>query len=326
MPSSTSSSERRDATRAIAALLIGLSAYCLALDIGARAGFARVSRIQGRVARDLWTARALRPRASTGEPTMLIVGNSLLLHGVERESLTRRLAREYQVVLLPIENTQYEDWYFGLRRLFADGARPAIIGVALTTRQLMSSTTFGERFARLLMRPADLLEVKRASDLDNTTASAYFFANLSEWLGSRGEIRSWLFFKLIPGLEEVTALFPPKKADLPPSAQVAAAAMPHLQALDRLCREHGARLVVIVPPTLSEDGASAAVQAAAAGAGIAFVVPMRPGEISSGDFLDGFHLNPGGAARFTPRLGEALLAALRIRGAAAFTASSPPAP
>lgn len=313
MPSSTSSSDPRAATRAIAALLLGLCLYSMGLELVTRFGFSRVSRIQRRIDQDLRTASSLPPAGPGGQPTVLVVGNSLLLQGVDRASLKNEMAPDYAVSLLPIENTQFEDWYFGLQRLFSRGSHPSVVVALLTTRQMSSRSTDGEYFARFLMRPRDLLRVKRESQLDNTMTSAYFFANASAWLGSRGPIRNWLLQALMPDLEALISYFPPRTPPMPPPDQVVSVVLPHLRALDQLCRANGARLVVVVPPTLSRDDASSDVQLSAAQGSIALLVPFRPGEIPPADFGDGYHLNPGGAALFTGRLGPALLLALDNR-------------
>jgi hypothetical protein len=57
------------------------------------------------------------------------------------------VAPEYRIEVFPIENTWFLDWYFGLDRLFSEGARPAIIALCLT-RQLIGYATDGEYFAR----------------------------------------------------------------------------------------------------------------------------------------------------------------------------------
>ena len=307
MLSSTSNSEPRDATRAIAVLLVGMLLYCATLEVVTRRGFSRVSRTQRRIYQDLNAAKSIAPAVSNASPTVLVVGNSLLLDGVDRASLKNELAPKYQLVLLPVENTQFEDWYFGLRRLFAEGSRPSIVVVCLSTRQMMSRATDGEYFAYYLMQGRDLLAVRRESQLDNTMASAYFFANRSDWLGSRAQIRNWLLQAIMPNLERLIGFFPAKTPPMPPSDQVVAAAIPHLLALDELCKSNGARLVILVPPTLRHDDASAEIQDSANGQGIPVLVPLRPSEVSPGEFSDGFHLNAQGAARFTQRFASALL-------------------
>ena len=307
MPSSTSNSDLRAATRAIAVLLTGLLLYCAGLELVTRKGFSRVSRTQRRIYQDLSDSKSLAPRTSNRQPTVLVVGNSLLLDGVDRVSLKKDLAPNYQVTLLPIENTQFEDWYFGLHRLFAEGSRPGIVVICLSTRQMMSRATDGEYFAYYLMQERDLLAVKRESQLDNTNTSAYFFANRSGWLGSRAQIRNWLLQEIMPNLEHLIGVFPGKTPPMPPKEQVVAGVLPHLLSLNQLCNSNGIRLVVLVPPTLSHDDASAEIQDAAALEGIPVLVPLRPSDVSPDEFHDGFHLNPRGAARFTHRLASDLL-------------------
>jgi hypothetical protein len=307
VPSSTSNSDLRAATRAIAVLLTGLLLYCAGLELVTRKGFSRVSRTQRRVTEDLTTAKSLAPRASNQQSTILVVGNSLLLDGVDRVSLKKDLAPSYDVALLPIENTQFEDWYFGLHRLFAEGSRPSIVVVCLSTRQMMSRATDGEYFSYYLMPSRDLLAVRRESQLDNTNTSSYFFANRSAWLGSRAQIRNWLLQEIMPNLERLIGFFPEKTPPMPPKEQVVAAALPHLRALNQLCISNAARLVVMVPPTLRHDDTSAEIQDSAAREDIPVLVPLRPSDVTPDEFHDGFHLNPRGAARFTHRLASDLL-------------------
>jgi hypothetical protein len=311
--SSTSNSEIRGATRAIAVLLVGLSLYCGSLELVTRLGFSRISRLQRRVYQDLRAARSLPPSTTGDAPTMLVVGNSLLLDGVDGAALKKELAPSYLVFLLPIVNTQFEDWYFGLRRLFSDGSRPQVVVVCLSTRQMMSRATDGEYFAHFLMQQDDIFWVKRESQLDNTMTSAYFFANRSAWLGSRAQIRNWLLQEIMPDLERLISYFPGKTPPMPEPGHLVAGVLPHLRALDQLCKANGARLVIVVPPILNPDDASAEVKEAAARERIPVLVPLHPAEVTPEDFHDGFHLNSHGAARFTQSLGSALLQTLNNR-------------
>jgi hypothetical protein len=310
VPSSIFNSEQRGGTRAIAVLLLGLSLYWTALELATGVGFARISRIQRRVETDLRAARSLRPTVDRDAVSVLLVGNSLLLKGVDRALLKDRLAPEYVTALLPIENTQYADWYFGFRRLFEEGARPSVLVLCLSTRQMISRSTDGEYFAHFLMLQHDLFAVKRESQLDNTLTSVYFFANHSEWLGNRAQIRNWLLQEVIPGVDRLASFFPAKPAPMLASNEVVSRVLPHLNALDQFCRQRGVRLVVVVPPTISED-ASAEVKEAAARAGMPVLVPFRPGELSRREFSDALHLNPRGAARFTERLASDLRQTLK---------------
>jgi hypothetical protein len=308
--SSTSNSDPRAATTALVALLAGLILYCAALELAARIGFSRASAIQRRVTHDLNVARALGPRSADGSESVLLVGNSLLLEGVDRATLRRGMSPRYATAVLPIENTQFDDWYFGARRLFAEGARPSVLVACLTARQMMSHTTDGEYFAHFLMRQRDLLAVRKESGLNNTMTSDYFFANYSAWLGSRSQIKNWLLHEVMPGLDRLVGLFPNPKPAMPEAEKVVGEVLPHLVALDEVCRARGVRLVVVVPPPVGSADATTEVREAAARKGIRVLVPMGSGEVPPEEFADGFHLNARGAARFTERLATTLTAAL----------------
>jgi hypothetical protein len=298
--------------RAIATLLAVLFVYCSTLEVVTRLGLSRISLIQRRFHDDYRAAVSLRPEGSD-PPTILFAGNSLLLAAVDRSLLQKELAPNYRLLMLPVENTQYEDWYFALRRLFAEGSRPSVVAVCLSTRHLISHATDGEYFSHYLMQERDLLAVKRESQIDNTMTSNYFFAHQSRWLGSRVQIRNWLLQEIMPNLDQLIGFFPGNPPPMPPPDVVVTLGLPHLRKMDELCRANHARILLVVPPTLNVHDASAVLQTAAAREGITVLVPARPGEIGRDGFSDGFHLNQHGAAQFTGRLGPALLRALSSR-------------
>ena len=113
-----------------------------------------------------------------------INGNSLLLEGLDLPRAQQALASRYSVSRFVVEQTQYLDWYYGIRRLLAEGARPSILVMTLPTGHLISDGTRGEYFAHYQMQAGDIVEVARAANLDMTTASNFWFANWSEWLGA----------------------------------------------------------------------------------------------------------------------------------------------
>ena len=78
MPSSTSDSDRRTATRAIVVLLAALFGYFCALEAATRMAFPRINHIWRSIQADHLRAVSLRPDAPDKSVTMLIVGNSYL--------------------------------------------------------------------------------------------------------------------------------------------------------------------------------------------------------------------------------------------------------
>jgi len=310
MRSSTSDSEPQKASWAIIVLLAGLLVYVCALEVVTRVGFARVNHVWRLIQADRRQAVTLRPASVHESVTILIVGNSYLEVGVNRDNLQQEMSPAYSVTYLPVSGTSYLDWYFGLRRIFAEGAHPTVIGVCLSTRDLMSDATSGESFAHTLMLWREVLRVKTDSHLDNTGASDYFFAHFSGWLGHRAEIRNWLLRKSLANANDFAQHLRPQNQPLPPAENILAKTLPRLRALNQLCNENGSRFFLLIPPSRDVRDASAEVRAAATREGIMVVLPFQHAELPETAFVDGSHLNPKGAALFTERLGPTLLQSL----------------
>lgn len=293
----------------MAVLLAAMLIYLGALEIFARTVVPERSRVQREYAEDYRAALALQPVTGSGATTALIVGNSLLRAGVDQEMLRRAMAPDYFVSVFPVDYTMYWDWYFGLRRLFADGARPAVVVVSLSPEQLVSDSTIGERFAHFLMRLDDLPQVARAARLDMTAASDYFFAHGSRWLGGRWEIRNWLFSRLIPGAAELVEAFVPQDRTIAANYTVERA-LTRLKALKALANANGAQFVFSIPPALDAANPATEIQLVSTLAGVPVLLPYRPGEMPRAAFSDGAHLDSYGAALYIERLQPALYRAL----------------
>ena len=315
MRSSTSASEGLSPSRAIVLLLVGLAAYFLVLELFARDVLPRLSENQRRIAADNSAALALRPRAASGATTVLLVGNSLLLHSIDRERLAQLMGPQYQVTLYPVEGTAYLDWAYGLRRLFAGGSRPAVVVLCISAKHVLADVTAGEGFAYLLMRLEDLPGVVRESHLNMMNASAYFFANLSGWLGTRTTFRDGLMLKWLPDAQALADRF----IDREPVHMVADAsslerAVQRLQSVDTLTAQYGARFIWLEPPTLNLKDIGPELAAAANAAHVPALMPSLPGTMAHAAFLDGFHTNARGAAEFTQLTADALQQELAAQG------------
>lgn len=301
MPSSTSSSDARRALIALIAILIVLS---ITFESATAFGFSRISRIARRI--DTEYQEALRLRHASAPAAMLVAGNSLLLEAVDFPSFNQQVEGRFRATRFAVEQTQYLDWYFGLRRLFRSGSRPDIVVLTLNTHHLLASTTRGEYFAHFQMDERDIVRVAKAEKLDTTTASDYLFANWSMWLGGKAEIRKIVLMKLLPNINRFTDRLPGPTPPLPPPQVVQAQAAPHLKALREACAEYGASLIFVIPPTTDTTDPSAAVEAAGKQAGVPVLVPYRGGEMPGALYRDGFHLNLEGAKLFTERLASGL--------------------
>lgn len=313
MPSSTSNSDSvaglaatlarspMSATAGLIALVVGLGALLTGLELGSPFILTHLSRIERRQESETQAARTLRPLTSDGHPTVLLVGNSLLLEGVQLDSLHDNLASQYEVSRLGIEQTQYLDWYFGLRRMLEEGSRPSVIVLSLATDQFASKLSLDESFAHRQMSTRDFPLVVREAKLDKTTASSYFFAHWSNWLADKGFIRQDVLILLVPHFRELAARIADHGPHIRDSSVLITTAAQRLPELHDLAQTYGVKIVLMVPPTLRPDH-SDEVKQLGDKAGVPVWVLSPPGEFSRDLYRDGFHLNAQGSEIFTARL------------------------
>src|SRR5207237_4217747 len=290
MRSSISGSRALNPTEAMVLLLALAGCYLGALELAARLLLPHLSQAQHRIVADYRVARSLPRRWSDGSASVLMVGNSLLVDGIDRVDLQRRMPG-YHVALYPVEGTLYLDWYFGLRRLFSEGSRPALVILTVSVRQVLSDSTNGEAFARSMMKMSDLMSVSAAAKLNMMSTSIYFFASLSEWLGTRVWIRDGLLAEWLPRAPLLAARLTTRGAAIPLTAVPLAAA--RLQKMRDLCNSHGAGFALLIPPELGAGDLAAALVAEAAQLGVTVLLPFRAGELPPVDFRAGFHPNAG---------------------------------
>ncbi len=302
MPSSISSS---DARRALIALVAILAVLSIAFESATAVGFSRISRIARRIDTEYHEALRLRHSPVCAPASMLLAGNSLLLEAVDVPSFNQQVEGRFHASRFAVEQTQYLDWYFGLRRLFHSGSRPDIVVLTLNTHHLLASTTRGDYFAHFQMDARDIVGVAKAEKLDTTTASDYLFANWSVWLGGKAEIRKIVLMKLLPNINQFTDRLPGPTPPAPPPDAVQSQAEPRLKALREVCAAYDASLIFVIPPATDPADPSAAVEAAGKRAGVPVLVPYRGGEMPGALYRDGFHLSPEGAKLFTARLASA---------------------
>ncbi len=266
--------------------------------------FSHISRIQNRVVSDYAAALKLKPSAAN-KPTLLLVGNSLALEGINLPGFQRAAANDYQASRFIVEQTAYRDWYYGLRRLFNAGARPKVVLFCFSTQHFVVEGVRWGYFAHFLMDLRDLPSVVRLERLDATTASTYFFAHMSSWIGTKTEIRNWLLVKTLPDIVKFGNLFP----DLPPPPAddvVRVIAAKRFRELQEICAPYGAKPVLLIPPNLDIHDPVGILLEEGRKAGVTVLVPYRPGEMQANYFRDGYHLNDEGALLFTPRVVEQL--------------------
>lgn len=308
----TTGAQAMSAKAGIVCLLAGLLIIFAGLEFGSPVILAHLSNTERRITSEMQDARALQSTTQDGRPTVLLVGNSLLLEGVQLGALRNGLASQYAVSRLGIEQTHYLDWYFGLRRLLVEGARPDLIVLSLATDQLASPLSLGESFAHRQMLARDLPRVVRESDLDRTAESSYFFAHWSNWLGDKGFIRQCVMILLVPHFRQLAGRIADHDPRVDDDTVLVGRAKQRLPELRDLAQQYGVRIVVLVPPSLREDH-SAEIQELGKQVGIPVWVLSPPGEFPRQLYRDGFHLNAQGSAIFTERLSQQIRDSLADR-------------
>ncbi len=304
--------------RWVLALLGLIALFLLSVEGMTRFAFPRISKLQRRMASEYKEALATG-RETGGGNSVLIVGNSLLNAAVETDELKRALAPEWKLTRFQVEDTTILDWHYGLRRLFAEGARPKVVLVMLSAPQAAANNVRGEYFAYHLMQASDVVRVSQELKLHPTNACSMLFGHFSMFYGVRAEIRKWLLTAMMPGFQDVGSMMTrrAKKSEIDSDA-IHRIARDRIRAMHDLAAQHQAKLIWILPPLLSPEDGGKGLRAAAGEAGVEVLVPMQSGALPASDYSDGFHLNGSGKARFT----AAIIPVLRQHLDAQLTAGS----
>ena len=308
MPSFTSVSEPRTASNIPAAAWL-LLAGCVLIAVGvegvARVALDRSSRIQRRMVQEYLGARSIGAEADA-RTHVLVVGNSLLDEGIAFDQLQAALP-DFDTRRFVVEQTFYYDWYYGLKRLYSEGARPDVVVVMLGVGHWVANSIRGDYSAQYLFNGSDVPRLARDMGMHPTAATSLYLASLSKFWGARAEMRNFIIGHTMPDFGRLMTFTMPIDRRRIVDAEVDDALGGRLERLKALLAEHGSRLVVVVPPMLNaEDGAAGLMQAADR-IGIPVLRPVTSGAFGQELYRDaGFHLNPRGAATFTERLIPAL--------------------
>ncbi len=281
--------------------LIGLLA--LGLELFARAVVERTSNVQRMVNSEFRDAIAIRRQPSPAPKQMLVIGNSLVGHGLNFRLLEAGLGANWQLHRFWIYNTSYDDWYFGLRRLFADGSRPDVVAVQFAAMHWYASEIRGDYSAQYMFQARDVPAISGELNLDRTTASDLVFARFSKFYALRSEIRKVLLAQLIPDLPRMYGLFKPTATKHVEDREIVDLLTARIEKLQALVESNGATLVLLVPP-IPRPGEEhhQALKDAAAAAGVQVFIPLSYADLPPTDFADDVHMTPAGADLYTSKL------------------------
>lgn len=257
------------------------------------------------MAGELTAVKNLQQSATT--PTVLVVGNSLLLADVAFDSVRAAFAPRFDVSRLIVEQTAYLDWYYGLKSLFDGGHLPDVAVVMLSRENILTNEFRGAYSAYYLMAPRDVFSLARDLDLHPTAASEYLVATASGFYGLRTEVRKNLLNRLVPPVRELAPIFARRPRSRGAAGQAherngVSLARERLQRLRDLATTNGVRLVFAVAPTVIGTPGDDFVLRSARELGIPVIDTEATGVYAAGLFSDRQHMNAPGAARFTREL------------------------
>ena len=303
----------RQATIVLIACVV---AIFLVAELMSRYAFPRISQIEGRIASDEQQVKSIRAPAPGSPPVVLLVGNSLLLRGLEYPRIRNEMLPDALVLRFVIENTEYLDWYYGLRHMLANGVRPSMVVLCLNLGQTVSSETLGDYSARHLFGMSDLLPVARDAELNATQTSGLVLAHWSAFYASRATIRNFILNRSDPPYATALhALAGGVTRPLPADNELVRQARARLSAIQQLCRQYGVELVLLIPPALGRH--SDLLASAADLQHVPFDYPLPMGSLGPEFFrADRSHLNEKGAVIFTDAIERGLRARLGKRIAA----------
>lgn len=285
-------------------LMVVVSVIAL-LMLGAEIATRRVlmpsSKIEHRVASELQRAPGY-----SGDRSLLFVGNSLLLYAI-RDSVAPLLVPDsWRASRVTVEQTHFLDWRYGLKQFARRGVRPAVIALMLDAGQLTGDGTRSDYSALKLLAAQDVIPFGRDAGLHPTEISKLLLSHFSAFYGFRAELRKVLLSRILPGTQELTALLVPKRAGVSDSLRTRRVAASRIRELSELARSSGARLIFLVPPRLRSNADDRAVVAAAGDARVDVIPPDDVRPYDATEFIDGYHLNVAGAARYEKHVGAAL--------------------
>ncbi|HUQ10643.1 MAG TPA: hypothetical protein VM146_10035 [Steroidobacteraceae bacterium] len=288
-------------------LLTLLVALVVGLEGAARFVMPRKSVGITRITHDLADMRTLTAPVRDGRPTVLFVGNSLLLDGIDRAQLVSLTKDVADVHLFPAEGTMFIDWKYGLRKLFQSGTRPALVVLCVNAEQLTSLGSNGATFAHFMMPLRDFPALVHETDLAPMAASEYLLAHGSYWLATRDNVRMGVMERLVPGAKELVPhlTLRGKQGSSDPEG-AARLIVDRLNELQQLAADNGAKFAWLIPPTENDVDLAPLAAPRATAAGVTVMFPYRPGEMPSANYADGFHLNHQGAELLTVRVAESL--------------------
>lgn len=301
MPSSTSNS--RHPAIAYAKILFAICAVLsISFEVLSDYLLKYHSDTYARVSQQYADALRIRPAKPNEPKSVLMVGNSLLLDGIDVDRLRKLTSSQLSTHPIFLEGTGYYDWLYALRRLFREGSRPQVVVLGLGVNAFFWKGVRQDYAPLMFFDLKDAYDVASELKFGRTATSNLLLEHSSMFWDTRNLFRMQVLCHTVPRCPQLFLLLKPVPP-VPPAPEFDALANPRLQRLRRLCSAYGAKLIILVPPTPGSADAVHEMTLASRRAGVETLVPVDPAVLPAHYYqADAIHLNPEGAAIFTVAL------------------------
>jgi hypothetical protein len=283
-------------------LVGGFVVICLLTEVLSGLLLDRSSMTQQRIDVQMPAVLSLRHGNRT-KTSILLVGNSVLVYAINPRLLKTDLGINCEIAPLFIEATSYYDWYYGLRRIFAEGAQPDVVIVGLPATTFLETQVRSDYFSATLLNRRDVLRLSRDLHYSWTEMTSLFVGTLSSFWGHRGVIRARVLSIFFPDskLRGLARDRPPKSTmtDAQIDKELRNVASYRLVALAALCADHKAQLAILLPPVASGNDHFKTFFEIASAAGAKVLLPISSETLRPRDFPDGGHLGSNLVDNFT---------------------------
>lgn len=285
--------------RVVMALLLAL----LGLEVAARVFESRLSKDVAHLRSLPAEAERLR-NAPADSLKVLILGNSLIREGLDREMLRRGLeakaGRPVELAVMTPDASRIEEWLYGYRRHFYQaGVRPDLILLGTGRSHLLDGLADLDALAAFHVSWRDLPAFVRDQELGVGEVCQAAAARVSRLFAHRRRVQPLLFYHAMPRYEATVNLI---QASAQQAARTSAAleSTRALTALLQTCRASGTRVLLLPVPLPEGYELPVTVTARVANHEVAVLGP--PPRLSAEHFPDGYHLEEKGAVIWTKKL------------------------
>ncbi len=255
--------------------------------------------------------------AKAKEVRVLVLGNSLTNQGFKPDIFRDTLASEgnlqTHVLVRYFPGSVASEWHHLFKRFHADAGRlPDVLVLPSDMSAVRDATPANIERLVYFCDAGDIPQVFRDELTTFSGRASFLHSYLFASYSGREKVRHAVLSKLVPHYsegEKAVHAVTTRPAPSVPSAQVSSActdAHENIKRLLVLARQHNVKVIcpIIPTPELYEVDEGFAKVVAETGA---YIVDVRKEtDLSETDFSDGFHMNRGGAAKFTRTLARQL--------------------